>query len=141
MRSFRPGDSASISKTITDADVECFAALTGDTNPLHLDEEYASATRFGRRIAHGMLCAALISAVLARELPGPGTIYLGQTLTFLAPVYLGDTVTATVTVVSFDESTGRMTLATVCTNGEGEEVIGGEARVVVGAASGVPSST
>ncbi len=90
------GDSASISKTITDGDIQAFADVTGDHNPIHLDDEYAAKTRFGSRIAHGMLSAALISAVLANELPGAGSVYLSQTLKFVKPVFPGDTVTARV---------------------------------------------
>lgn len=131
MPEFKQGDSASITRVIGDAEVKAYAEITGDTNPVHLHEEYAQNSRFGRRIAHGMLSAGLISAVLANELPGPGAIYLGQTLRFTAPVFLGDAVTATVSVVSYDPETRRMTLSTVCTNQNGEEVIRGEARVLV----------
>jgi 3-hydroxybutyryl-CoA dehydratase len=92
------GDSASLTKTITDADIRAFAELSGDRNPIHLDDEYAATTRFGRRIAHGMLTASLISTVLGTELPGIGTVYLSQNSQFVAPVYPGDTVTARVTV-------------------------------------------
>ena len=125
------GDTAEISKTIADEDVRAFAELTGDRNPVHLDEEYAAATRFGRRIAHGMLGASLISAVLANELPGRGTVYLSQTLKFTAPVFLGDTVTARVTVKSVREDKPVVTLETVCTNERGERVVEGEAVVLV----------
>src|SRR5579875_644958 len=89
------GQTASLAKTITEADIVLFAAVSLDTNPVHLDEETASQTRFGGRIAHGMLSAGLISAVLGTRLAGPGTIYMGQTLRFRAPVKIGDTVTAT----------------------------------------------
>ena len=125
------GDSAEISKTISDAEVRAFAELTGDTNPVHLDEEYAAATRFGRRIAHGMLGASLISAVLANELPGRGTVYLSQTLRFTAPVFLGDTVNARVTVKAVREDKPVVTLETFCTNERGERVVEGEAVVLV----------
>jgi 3-hydroxybutyryl-CoA dehydratase len=125
------GDAAEISKTIADEDVRAFAELTGDRNPVHLDEEYAASTRFGRRIAHGMLGASLISAVLANELPGRGTVYLSQTLRFTAPVFLGDTVTARVVVKSVREDKPVVTLETVCTNGRGERVVEGEAVVLV----------
>jgi 3-hydroxybutyryl-CoA dehydratase len=125
------GDSAEVSKTITDEDVRAFAELTGDRNPVHLDEEYAAATRFGRRIAHGMLGASLVSAVLAGELPGPGSVYLSQTLRFTAPVFLGDTVTARVTVRHVREDKPVVTLETVCTNQRGERVVEGEAVVLV----------
>ena len=125
------GDSAEVSKTIADEDVRAFAELTGDRNPVHLDEEYAASTRFGRRIAHGMLGASLISAVLANELPGRGTVYLSQTLRFTAPVFLGDTVTARVVVKSVREDKPVVTLETVCTNERGERVVEGEAVVLV----------
>jgi len=124
------GQSASMGKTITEADILMFAAVSGDTNPVHLNAEYAAGTMFKQRIAHGMLSAGLISAVLGTQLPGPGTIYLGQTLKFRAPVKIGDTVTATVTVASLDAEKKRATLATVCTVG-GKPVIEGEASVMV----------
>ena len=129
--SLKVGDSAEIRKTIADEDVRAFAELTGDRNPVHLDEEYAASTRFGRRIAHGMLGASLISAVLANELPGRGTVYLSQTLKFTAPVFLGDTVTARVTVKRLREDKPVVTLETVCTNQRGERVVEGEAVVLV----------
>jgi 3-hydroxybutyryl-CoA dehydratase len=97
---FKPGDTASLSKTIDDDEILAFANATGDRNPLHLDEEFAKQTRFGKRIAHGMLSASLISAVIAHDLPGQGSIYLDQTLQFVAPVFPGDTVTARVTVTA-----------------------------------------
>ena len=125
------GDSAEVSKTINDEDVRAFAELTGDRNPVHLDEEYAARTRFGRRIAHGMLGASLVSTVLASELPGPGSVYLSQTLRFTAPVFLGDTVTARVTVKHVREDKPVVTLETVCTNQRGERVVEGEAVVLV----------
>lgn len=124
------GQSASFGKTITEADIAMFAAVSGDTNPVHIDAEYAATTMFKTRIAHGMLSAGLISAVLGTRLPGPGTVYLGQTLKFRAPVKLGDTVTATVTVSALDPEKKRATLATVCTVG-GKPVIEGEAVVIV----------
>lgn len=124
------GATASWSKTITMADIRAFAALTGDENPLHLDEEFARGTRFGRPIAHGMLVAAMISTVLGRLLPGPGTIYLSQRLQFLRPVYPGDTITATVEVVHIREDKPVVTLSTYCRNQNGEEVLRGEAVVL-----------
>lgn len=127
---FKVGDAAEVSKTINDEDVRAFAELTGDRNPVHLDEEFASATRFGRRIAHGMLGASLISTVLASELPGGGSVYLSQTLRFTAPVFLGDTVTARVTVKHVREDKPVVTLETVCTNQRGERVVEGEAVVL-----------
>ncbi|MDT5268396.1 MAG: 3-hydroxybutyryl-CoA dehydratase [Acidobacteriota bacterium] len=124
------GDAAEMQKTIADEDVRAFAELTGDYNPVHLDEEYAAGTRFGRRIAHGMLGASLISAVLANELPGRGTVYLSQTLRFTAPVFLGDTITARVVVKSVREDKPVITLETFCTNERGERVVEGEAVVL-----------
>ncbi|HEX8688016.1 MAG TPA: MaoC family dehydratase [Pyrinomonadaceae bacterium] len=124
------GDAAEIRKTVTDEDVRAFAEVTGDRNPVHLDEEYAAGTRFGRRIAHGMLGASLISAVLANELPGRGTVYLSQTLRFTAPVFPGDTVTARVAVKHVREDKPVVTLETVCTNQRGERVVEGEAVVL-----------
>ena len=128
---FKPGDTASLSKTIGDDDIRAFANASGDHNPLHLDEEFARQTRFGKRIAHGMLSASLISAVLANELPGQGSIYLGQSLQFVAPVFPGDTVTARVTVTSIREDKPIIKLETVCTNQRDEVVIRGEATVLV----------
>lgn len=127
----KAGDAAEISKTITDEDVRAFAELTGDRNPVHLDDAYAATTRFGRRIAHGMLGASLISTVLASELPGRGTVYLSQTLRFTAPVFLGDTVTSRVTVTRVREDKPVVTLETVCTNQRGERVVEGEAVVLL----------
>lgn len=124
------GQSASVAKTITEADILLFAAVSLDTNPVHLDAEAAKASPFGQRIAHGMLSAGLISAVLGTKLPGPGTIYLGQTLRFRAPVRIGDTVTATAEVLTFDAATRRATLRTTCTVA-GKVVIEGEASVML----------
>jgi 3-hydroxybutyryl-CoA dehydratase len=126
------GDSASLSKTITDADIKAFAELTGDHNPVHLDDSFAATTRFGRRIAHGMLSASLISSLLANKLPGQGTVYLSQTLKFVAPVFPDDTVTATVTVTKIREDRSIATLETSCSNQAGETVITGEAVVLFG---------
>ncbi len=128
-----PGLSASIAKTITETDIVLFSAVSTDVNPAHLDEEYAKTTPFGGRIAHGMLSAGLISAVLANKLPGAGTIYLGQTLSFRAPVRPGDTVKATVTVKSVVPEKRRVILETVCTVGD-TVVITGEATVMAPAA-------
>ncbi|HEX6622286.1 MAG TPA: MaoC family dehydratase [Pyrinomonadaceae bacterium] len=125
------GDAATLSKTIRDEDVRAFAELTGDHNPVHLDDEYAAGTRFGRRVAHGMLAASLISAALANELPGRGTVYLSQQLQFTAPVFPGDTVTARVVVSKVREDKPVVTLDTVCTNQRGETVIRGEAVVLL----------
>jgi 3-hydroxybutyryl-CoA dehydratase len=128
---FKRGDTAFLSKTISDTDIRAFADLSGDHNPLHLDESFAQQTRFGRRIAHGMLSASLISAVIANDLPGQGSIYLGQTLQFVAPVFLGDTVEARVTVTGIREDKQIVKLDTVCTNQRNEVVIKGEATILI----------
>ncbi len=127
------GDTAEITRTIAQSDIEAFAEVTGDRNPVHLDDEFAKTTRFGRRIAHGMLTASLISSVLANHLPGEGSVYLGQTLQFVAPVFPGDEVTARVTVVEVRENRPIVKLETVCVNQRGETVIRGEATVLVSA--------
>ncbi len=126
----REGQSASLAKTITEADILLFAAVSTDTNPVHIDADAAAQSQFGERIAHGMLSAGLISAVLGTRLPGPGTIYLGQTLRFRAPVRIGATVTATVEITALDPERKRATLKTVCTVA-GKTVIDGEATVMV----------
>lgn len=125
------GQSASFAKTITESDVYTFAGVTGDLNPAHINEAYAKTTRFGGRIAHGLLSAGLISAVIGMQLPGPGTIYMNQTLSFRAPVHIGDTVTATVRVTSFDPDKRRAVLSTVCENQDGVQLVSGEALVLV----------
>lgn len=125
------GDNFSTSKQITDAVVRAFAELSGDFNPIHLDEEFAAKTRFGKRIAHGMISGALISAVLGYEFKERKIVYLSQTLKFTAPVFLDDTVTATATVANIREDKPVVTLETVCTNQNGETVVKGEAVVMV----------
>jgi acyl dehydratase len=128
-RTIHVGQRASMRKTITEADVVLYAAISGDQNPVHIDEIAARDSRFGRRIAHGMLAAGLISAVLGMRLPGPGTIYLKQTLNFRGPIYLNDTVTTTVEVVSMREDKPIATLVTTVTNQDGEVVVDGESLV------------
>jgi len=123
------GDEASISRTITEAHIVAFADLTGDTNPVHLDAEYAAQSMFGERIAHGMLVAGLISAVLGTELPGPNSIYLGQELKFTAPVKIGDTVTVTATVTEKRDDKRIIKLRTTATNQRGEMVVDGSAVI------------
>ncbi len=124
------GQTASFAKTITEADILLFCAVSGDTNPVHIDAEAAKASMFGERIAHGMLSASLISTVLGTRLPGPGTIYLSQTLKFKAPVKIGQTVTAVVEVTALDAARKRATLSTRCTV-EGKTVLEGEAGVML----------
>jgi len=118
------GQSASMSKTVTEADIILFAGITGDFNPAHIDEEYAKQSMFKGRIAHGMLSAGFISATLAMKLPGPGTIYLGQNMKFKAPVKIGDTVKTTVTITDINIEKKIVKLDTVCTVGETKVVIG-----------------
>lgn len=130
MTKFKEGSTASFTKTITEADVVLYAGISGDTNPLHLDSEYARESRFGQRIAHGMLTAGLISTVIGTKLPGPGAIYMSQTLKFVAPVYLGDTVTAIATIMSWDGGKGPMAIETVCVNQRKEEVLTGMACIL-----------
>ena len=130
IRELKIGDQASTAKTISESDVYLFAGITGDHNPAHVNEVYASQTRFGRRIAHGILSAGLISAVLAMKLPGPGAIYLGQELKFVRPVYFGDTITATCTVSELLPEKNIARLETVCTNQDGAAVIKGTATVM-----------
>jgi 3-hydroxybutyryl-CoA dehydratase len=125
------GMNASFAKTITEADIVMYSGVSGDTNAVHVNEEFALTTPFKGRIAHGMLSASLISAVLANRLPGPGTVYLGQTLKFLAPVHPGDTVHARVEVREIDLLHGHVMLSTTCSV-RGTVVIDGEAHVKIG---------
>ena len=124
------GDRASISKLITERDVIRFAELTGDINPIHMDKLYAEQTDFGERIAHGMLTASLISAVLGIKLPGPGNIYVSQSLKFRAPVKFGDIIEAEVEVVEKIPERNRVHLKTTCRNQDGTVVLEGEAVVI-----------
>lgn len=124
------GDSASVTKTVTETDVYLFAGITGDLNPAHVNEVEASKGMFGHRIAHGMLGAGFISAVLGMYLPGPGTIYMGQELKFTAPVRIGDTITATGTVSELNLEKNIAKIETVCTNQDGKVVIKGMATVM-----------
>ena len=134
--SLAPGDTASLSKTITDADVRQFAALSLDTNPLHLDEAFARQARFGQCICHGMLYGALVSAVIGNQLPGPGTIYISQSFQFLKPVFREDIITATVTVTAVEAPRRQAVLRTDCHNQHGGLVLTGEARVLLPPAEG-----
>jgi 3-hydroxybutyryl-CoA dehydratase len=129
---FYVGQTSKLVRTVTAADVEAFARATGDTNPVHLDEAYAATTRFHRRIAHGMLAASYVSALLGTQFPGPGTIYVSQTLTFLRPVYLGDTLEVEVTVSKFRPDKAVLTLTTAISNQRSEKVLSGEAVCLVG---------
>ena len=125
------GDTFSNTREVTDAVIRAFAEVSGDHNPIHLDEEFAKTTRFGRRIAHGMLSGAFISAILGNEFTDRKTVYLSQSLRFTAPVFVGDHVTATATVTKIREEKNILTLETVCTNQNGETLVTGEAVVMV----------
>ncbi len=123
------GDTAEFAKTITETDIYLYAGITGDFNPAHVNEVYAKNTFFKTRIAHGMLTAGLISAIIANQLPGPGTIYLKQDLSFLAPVHIGDTITGRVEIMELIPEKNRVRLKTTCSNQDGVIVISGEGLV------------
>ena len=127
----RVGDAAEMAKTVTESDIALFAGVTGDFNPVHVDAVAAERSMFGGRIAHGMLSAGFISAVLGMRLPGPGSVYLSQTLRFTKPVRIGDTVTARVEVLEVIAAKRRVRLATTCRNQRGETVVDGEAVVMI----------
>ena len=124
------GQKAELKRTVTEEDIEKFADVSGDRNPIHLDEEFAKKTIFQGRIAHGMLSAAFISTVLASKLPGPGSIYLKQELIFKKPIRIGDTIIITVEVIDKDDEKERITLKTTCTNQNNEMVVDGKALVM-----------
>jgi 3-hydroxybutyryl-CoA dehydratase len=123
------GDFAEFAKTISESDIYLYAGITGDSNPAHLNEEYAKKTFFKTRIAHGMLTAGFISTIMGTRLPGPGTIYLKQELKFLAPVHIGDTITARAEVVEIIADKNRVRFKTTCSNQKGTLVLDGEAIV------------
>lgn len=123
------GEKATFTKTVSEADVYLYAGVTGDMNPAHINEAYAKNTFFKTRIAHGMLLGGFISAVIAMQLPGPGTIYVNQELNFKAPVLLGDTVTAVAEVAKINEEKNRVVLKTTCVNEEGTLLVDGSALV------------
>lgn len=125
-------------KTVTEADIVAFAGVSGDTNPVHLDAEFAQKTMFKERIAHGMLAASFVSTVLGTRLPGPGCIYLSQSLKFLAPVRIGETVTARVTLRDLNEAKRRAVFDTVCSVGD-TVVISGEAMMMINRRTDLPS--
>lgn len=124
------GMSASRTRRVTSEDIELFARVSGDTNPVHLDADYAANTQFGKRIAHGMFSVSIISAILGNDLPGHGTIYLGQDVKFKAPVYLDDEVTVTVECVKYREDKRIATFKTTATNQDGKLLLEGEAVVI-----------
>lgn len=123
------GQTASVQKTFSEADVTAFAGVSLDVNPVHMSDGYAKNSLFGKRVVHGMLTASLISAVLGIQLPGPGTIYLGQELKFLAPVYFGDDITAQVEIIELRPEKKVVRLSTTCVNQDGKTVISGVATV------------
>ena len=123
------GDTAEFAKTVTETDIYLYAGITGDFNPAHVNEVYAKNTFFKTRIAHGMLTAGFISAIIANQLPGPGTIYLKQDLSFLAPVHIGDTITVMVEILELIPEKNRVRIKTTCSNQDGVIVISGEGLV------------
>ena len=125
------GDTFSTKRLVTDELIRKFAEVSGDRNPIHLDEEFAKTTRFGKRIAHGMLSGALISAVLGNKFKDRKIVYLSQSMKFTAPVFIDDTVTATATISNIREDRGIVTLETICTNQNGETLVKGEAAVMI----------
>ncbi|HMQ04857.1 MAG TPA: MaoC family dehydratase [Pyrinomonadaceae bacterium] len=128
---FLIGDTFSKERTVTDELVRAFAEVSGDYNPIHLDDEFAASTRFGRRISHGMLTAAFISGVLGNQSTERKLVYLGQTIKFTLPVYIGDTITTTSTVKAIRDDRNIVTFETVCTNQNGETVLSGEGALMV----------
>lgn len=125
------GDQFTTTREVTDEVIRQFAEVSGDHNPIHLDEEFAAKTRFGKRIAHGMLSGAFISAVLGNEFRERKIVYLSQTMKFTAPTFIGDTITVTGTVTNIREDRGIVTLETICTNQNGEVTVKGEAAVMI----------
>jgi len=125
------GEKQSFTKTVTETDVYLFAGITGDMNPIHINRVYAAQTKFQKPIAHGILALGLISNVLGTKLPGPGAVYVGQTIEFTKPVYIGDTITANAEVVRKDSERNRLYLRTWCENHDGTVVLDGEASLVL----------
>ena len=131
MSKFYVGQTASFSRTVTETDIVMFAGMSGDYNPVHMDREYAADTRFGQRIAHGMLTASFLSRLLGMELPGKESVYLEQTLKFKKPVFIGDTITATAEILEIDYERCIFTLSTICTNQDGIIVLSGEGKMMM----------
>lgn len=125
------GQSAEVVHTVTEDDVKAFGDLSGDYNPLHFNEEWAKETIFGGRIAHGLLTASFISTAIGMKLPGPGAIYMSQSMKFLGPVRIGDTITTRVEIVDLNDEKRRITLRTLCTNQDGKTTLDGEALVAL----------
>jgi len=131
MSEFYVGQTASFSRTVTETDVVMFAGLSGDYNPVHMDREYAAGTRFGQRIAHGLLTASFLSRLLGMELPGKESVYLEQTIKFTKPVFIGDTITATAEILDIDHKRRIFTLSTICRNQDGTTVLTGEGKMMM----------
>ena len=131
MSKFYVGQTASFSRTVTETDIVMFAGMSGDYNPVHMDREYAADSRFGQRIAHGMLTASFLSRLLGMELPGKESVYLEQTLKFKKPVFIGDTITATAKILEIDYERSIFTLSTICTNQDGTTVLSGEGKMMM----------
>ena len=125
------GDTAEVSHTFTEQDIQTFGDLSGDYNPLHFDDDWAKQTMFGGRIAHGILTAGLVSNAIGMKLPGTGTIYLSQKMRFLGPVRINDTITARVEVIDKNDEKERITIQTTCTNQDGKKILDGEALVTI----------
>lgn len=128
---FFVGQTAAFSRTVTETDIVMFAGLSGDYNPVHVDKEYAVETRFGLRIAHGLLTTSFLSRLLGMELPGKGSVYLEQSLKFLAPVFIGDTITASAEILEIDQDRGILRLETICRKQDNTIVLKGEAKMMM----------
>lgn len=128
---FFVGQTAAFSRTVTETDIVMFAGLSGDYNPVHVDQEYAVETRFGLRIAHGLLTTSFLSRLLGMELPGKGSVYLEQSLKFLEPVFIGDTITASAEILEIDQDRGILRLETICRKQDNTIVLKGEAKMMM----------
>ncbi|MEI4769820.1 MaoC family dehydratase [Psychrobacillus sp. FJAT-51614] len=131
MMNYFVGQTASFSRTVTETDIVMFAGLSGDYNPVHVDKEYADDTRFGKRIAHGLLTTSFLSRLLGMELPGKGSVYLEQSLKFLKPVFIGDTITASAEILEIDQDRGILRLETICRKQDNTVVLKGEAKMMM----------
>lgn len=131
MMDFFVGQTASFSRTITESDIVTFAELSGDYNPVHIDQEFAANSRFGERIAHGLLTSSFLSGLLGMELPGQGSIYLEQSLKFKKPVFIGDTVTASAEILEIDQERRIIRLETICRKQDNTVVLTGEAKLMM----------
>ncbi|TQR20592.1 MaoC family dehydratase [Psychrobacillus vulpis] len=131
MKNFFIGQTASFSRTVTETDLVVFAGFSGDFNPVHVDQEFAAETRFGKRIAHGLLTTSFLSRLLGMELPGQGSVYLEQTLKFTKPVFIGDTVTACAKILEIDYERGIFRLETICRKQDNTVVLKGEAKMMM----------